>query len=171
MRIYLVGFMGSGKSTLGNKVATHFHVPVIDIDHEIEAIENKSIQAIFNSEGEEHFREMEKEILHQTTKFQKAIVATGGGLPCFNNNMEWINKNGISIYLQWPFEFLKKNVLAQRASRPMLSSFTDKEADEKIDELFATRLPFYEQAAITIVMTGDQEKDEALLIKACKYIW
>ena len=171
MRIYLVGFMGSGKSTLGTKAAAFFHVPVIDTDQEIESAAGKSIRDIFSSDGENHFREIEQEILHQTTKFNKAVIATGGGLPCFYNNMKWINKNGISIYLQWPIELLKQNVLAQRDKRPLLSSFSDVDAEEKIDQLLTMRLPYYEQAAITIEMTGDQEVDEAVLIKACKYIW
>ena len=171
MRIYLVGFMGSGKSTLGTKAAAFFDVPLLDTDQEIETVEHKSIKDIFSSDGENHFRKIEQVVLHQTTKFNKAVVATGGGLPCFNNNMEWINKNGISIYLQWPLELLKQNVLSQREMRPLLSSLSEKQAELKFNELLTMRIPFYEQAAITIEMTGDQEIDEAVLIKACKYIW
>ena len=171
MRIYLIGFMGSGKSTLGSSVAPVFKVPFIDTDHEIETMAGKTIQDIFTSHGEGYFRNVEKQVLHQTSNFNKAIVATGGGLPCFDDNMQWINKNGISIYLQWPPGILKRNVLSQRLKRPLLASLSEREAEIIITELLDLRIPYYEQAAITIEMTGDQEIDETILIKACKYIW
>jgi len=163
--------MGSGKSTLGSEVASFFQVPFVDTDDEIASSEGKTIADIFNASGEHQFRLLEKEVLFKTSSYDKAIVATGGGLPCFDENMQWINRNGISIYLQWPPDLLKRNVLSQRKDRPLLSSLSGKNAEEKMEELLAWRLPFYEQAAITIEMTGDQEKDKAVLIKACKYIW
>ncbi len=171
MRIYLVGFMGSGKTTLAKQVASVFNVPLVDTDQEVELREGKFISEIFHISGELHFRNLEHQVLEETSSLPKAIIATGGGLPSFGNNMEWILRNGISIYLQWPFPLLRQNLLTQKSKRPLLSSLSDQEAAEKINELMNERLPFYELSAMTIEMTGDQEKDLAALIKACKYLW
>ena len=171
MRIYLVGFMGSGKSTLGKKASSHFKVPFIDTDVEVEYNSRSSIQEIFETQGEEGFRLMENDVLIKTITSEKAIIATGGGLPCFYDHMEWINKHGISIYLDWPLDIIKNNILSERSTRPLISSLNDVEAEKKIEELFTARRFYYEQAAISISMTGELEKDEAALIKACRYIW
>jgi len=171
MRIYLIGFMGSGKSTLGRTAAMHYQVPFFETDVEIERKEEMSIADIFNDQGEFYFRSMENQILTATLSVEKSIVATGGGLPCHDDNMNWILQHGISIYLEWSFDTLKSRLLNHDPSRPMLANFPPGQKEKEIESLFALRLPFYEQAAVTIEMSGDMAKDEATLIKACKYIW
>jgi shikimate kinase len=171
MRIYLVGFMGSGKSTLGQAVATHYQVPFLDTDSEIEIKVGMSIPDIFIDKGEHYFRDIESEILKSTQTIDKSIIATGGGLPCHHDNMDWILQHGISIYLEWPLATLKKRLIGQETTRPMLANFSKEQMENQIESLFLQRLPFYEKSAITIEMTDDQEKNEAVLIKACKYIW
>ena len=171
MRIYLVGFMGSGKSTLGQAVALHYQVPFFDTDIEIELKAEMSIPDIFIDKGEYYFRDMEIKILQSTMSTDKSIIATGGGLPCHHDNMDWILQHGISIYLDWPLATLKKRLIEQEPSRPMLANFSKEQMEQQIESLFFQRLPFYEKSAITIEMTDDQAKNEAVLIKACKYIW
>lgn len=171
MRIYLLGFMGSGKSTLGQRIAAHFHVPFFDTDNVIEAQSGMTIAEIFSGYGEEYFRHLEADILRQTTYYTKSIVSTGGGLPCFGHNMDWMKENGITVYLQWPDKVLREHLIEIRESRPLLARLTEGEAEGKIADLLKQRKPVYEQSAITIDMTGQMESDYALLEKACKYIW
>lgn len=171
MRIYLVGFMGSGKSTLGRAVAQHFQVPFFGTDEEIEAKEQMSVYDIFIDKGEYYFRELENEILKASATQPLSIVATGGGLPCHDDNMEWILQHGISIYLEWPIAKIITQLRNEVTTRPILAGFAPEHRERNIEALFNQRLPFYERAALTIEMTGDIEKDTSALIKACRYIW
>lgn len=171
MRIYLVGFMGSGKSTLGQRIAHDFNVPFFDTDGIAEAQSGMTIKEIFESYGEHYFRHLEADILRQSAFYPKSINATGGGLPCFEENMAWMKKHGITIYLEWPEEILKANLLTQREARPLLSSLSDADASLRIADLLQSRKTIYEEAAITIEMQGKAEEDYLLLQKTCKYIW
>lgn len=171
MRIYLVGFMGSGKSTLGKRIAGSLEVSFFDTDSIVEAQSGKSISEIFEIFGEQHFRELETDVLKQTSFYTKSLNATGGGLPCFNNNMEWMKKEGITIYLQWPDDMLLSRLESMKTDRPLLMNMGQTERAEVIYELLQSRKPVYEQAAISLEMTGDLEADTKLLEKACKYIW
>lgn len=171
MRIYLVGFMGSGKSTLAQRIASAFHVSCFDTDRVIEDQAGMSISEIFNTHGEDYFRHLEEDVLKQTAFYEKSIIATGGGMPCFGDNMQWMKEKGITMFLDWPDHIIIKQLLKERASRPLIANLTEMDAQSKIKELLLLRRPIYEQAAITLEMQGDQELDYKLLEKACKYIW
>lgn len=171
MRIYLVGFMGSGKSTLGQRVALSLQVPYLDTDNIAEAQSGMSIAELFDGPGEDYFRHLEADILRQTTIYPKSINATGGGLPCFSDNMTWMNQHGITLYLQWPEDLLTTHLLKIRASKPLLAALSETDARLKIKELFYERKPVYERAAVTVEVKGELEHDVLLLEKACRYIW
>jgi len=171
MRIYLLGFMGSGKSTLGQRIAGAFQVSFFDTDNVVEAHSGMTISEIFSTYGENYFRHLEADILRQTSFYSKSLISTGGGLPCFDNNMEWMKENGITVYLQWPDDILRQHLLQIRNTRPLIAQLTDKDAGEKIDDLLSIRKPIYEQSSITLELTGDMEYDYNLLEKACKYVW
>lgn len=171
MRIYLLGFMGTGKSTLGHQVAVTLGTPLFDTDAVIESQAGMSIADIFKTYGEAHFRHLEADVLRQTTFYPKSLNVTGGGLPCFDDNMTWMIQNGITMYIHWPDEVLKKHLLQLQPKRPLLEGLTDEQSSMKISDLLAIRKPVYEMAAITIEMTGNIESDYQLLEKACKYIW
>lgn len=171
MRIYLVGFMGSGKSTLARRIASTFLVSCFDTDRVIEDQAGMTISEIFNFHGEEYFRHLETDILKQTAFYEKSVIATGGGMPCFNDNMRWMKEKGITMYLDWPEQIITKQLLKERASRPLIAHLTDTDAHSKIKDLLHHRRPIYEQAAITLEMQGNEELDFKLLEKACKYIW
>lgn len=171
MRLYLIGFMASGKSTLGQRVALTANVPFFDIDSTVESQAGLTIPEIFKSHGEDYFRQLEADVLRQTTFYSKSINAAGGGLPMYEDNMAWINIHGITVYLQWPDELILKHVFLQRANRPLLSHLSDVEAQVMIKNLLQERKPVYENAAITIEMKGNEEQDFLLLLRACKYIW
>ena len=96
-RIFLTGFMGSGKSYTGRRLSEALGIPFIDLDHWIEDQEGQSIQAIFEKSGEAAFRQIEREALHQMIAYEQAVIACGGGAPCFFDNMEWMNRHGITV--------------------------------------------------------------------------
>ena len=171
MRIYLIGFMGTGKSTLGQHVADILVVPFFDTDTVIESQAGMSVAGIFAALGEKEFREIEADVIRQTNIYEKALIATGGGLPAHFDNMDWMNEHGITMHLSWPMEKLISNLLLQSSSRPLLQNLNSQEAELKIKMMLEERMPYYEMASITIEMSGEIEKDKVLLEKACKYIW
>ncbi len=100
MRIYLLGFMGCGKSSLGRRLARKLEYPFLDIDNEVERILGQEIPDIFRTKGETAFREAERQVLHSTATVQKAVIATGGGTPCYSDNMDFMLENGAQCTLK-----------------------------------------------------------------------
>ena len=146
MRIYLVGFMGSGKSSLGQRVAANLEVPFFDTDSVIEAQAGMTIPEIFETFGELYFRQVESDILRQTTFYTKSLNATGGGLPCFEDNMAWMNVHGVTIYLQWPDHILREHLVAinnqpspssSKVMKRVISNSSKKPADTSGNSLLA----------------------------------
>ncbi len=153
MRIYLTGFMGAGKTNLGRTLAARLEAPFIDLDEWIEQNERQSISQIFSEKGEAAFRRIEANWLRKTLRFSDAVIALGGGAPCFWENMDWINKHGVSIYLKKPVEVLVERLLKERKSRPLLADLTDKELENFVNSSLETRSPFYEQTHFTFHST------------------
>jgi shikimate kinase len=150
MKIFLIGLSGSGKTTLGKLLAEELHVPFVDMDWEIEKKEKKSIKEIFSQQGEDHFRQLESEVLREWAGSQQNFVmGTGGGAPCFYNGMEVINQSGLSIFLDVPVEELKLR-LALATDRPLLNAGDEKEKENKLNALRTSRIPIYSKAHITI---------------------
>jgi shikimate kinase len=129
MLVALVGYMGSGKTTIGRAIANRLCVPFIDLDAEIEKQEGKLISEIFRTKGESEFRHIESNVLHSMlTAHSTGIIATGGGTPCFFNQMEELNKHCITIYLECSLETLLHRLANSADERPLLSTLTDREA-------------------------------------------
>ena len=150
MKIFLVGMLGSGKTTLGKPLAERLNVQFIDLDWEIEKRENKSVNKIFSQHGEDHFRQIEAELLREWAGSSESFVmGTGGGAPCFYNGMDVINASGLSIFLDVPVEELKLR-LAQATDRPLLQSTDENERETKLRTLRAARLPVYQQSHVVI---------------------
>lgn len=168
MRIYLVGFMATGKTTLGSRVAARLGVPFLDTDQVVESQAGMSVEEIFTAYGESYFRLLEKDVLHQTAFYPKSLNATGGGLPSFSDNMQWMLMQGITVYLQWPDDRLIDHVLSETAGRPLLNRWRTK---VEIQALLDSRKPIYEKAAITLELEGEVGADLDRLEQACKYIW
>ena len=150
MRIFLVGFMGSGKSTLGKKLSELMEIPFIDLDEKIEAGEEKSVSEIFFANGEEYFRKIEADMLRKTLRNADAIIATGGGTACFYDNMKWMNENGITVYLETAPGELYHRLLKEREMRPLLASLGDVALFDFILSSLAHREPYYIQAALKV---------------------
>jgi shikimate kinase len=151
MRIYLVGFMGSGKTTTGKRLAKALGFPFIDLDHAIEQEYRKSIPEIFKQYDEGVFRLLEKNMLHKVSELNPtAIISTGGGTPCFFDNMEYILNNGLAIYLHLEIPVLVQRILKSHTRRPLVLSKDEDELQSRVEELLGKRNPFYRQADIHI---------------------
>ncbi|HVV54932.1 MAG TPA: shikimate kinase [Mucilaginibacter sp.] len=148
MKIFLIGFMGSGKTTLGRKLAARMNYEFIDLDHMLEKQVELSIAEYFQFFGEDSFRKKESEILKKTVYPENAVISTGGGLPCYFDNMGWMKANGKVVYLQLPPKTLADRLETGKEERPLLQ---DKHGDDLIafiETKLAEREPFYTQANI-----------------------
>ena len=148
MRIYLLGFMGSGKSFSGKRLAKKFGMSFIDLDDYIEAKEGRTIREIFEKEGEDYFRKIEKECLHEMGEKEMTIISTGGGTPCFFDNMKWMNENGVTVFLETSIEILSNRLFDEMQKRPLLKDFSKEELKHFIEKKLEERNPFYHQTQI-----------------------
>jgi shikimate kinase len=149
MRVILIGFMGSGKTTFGRKLATKLDLPFIDSDLEIEMNENKSINQLFTEYGEDGFRKMETDFIKNLAlSDDEFVLSTGGGLPCFNNNMETLNSIGLTLYIKLSPKALVKRLENGKNERPLLKNKSEDEMLQYIEETLEKRSPFYQKAKI-----------------------
>jgi len=146
--IYLLGYMGSGKSTIGKKLAKKFEVDFIDLDKYIEEKQNSSISQIFELVGETEFRKIEKDTLIEISKMENKVVSLGGGTPCFFNNMEIINNSGFSIYLKMPIGMLVSRLINAKVQRPLIKGMNREELFSFIRNQLYEREKFYSQSNI-----------------------
>lgn len=156
-----MGYMGSGKSTQGKKLAAKLRLPFYDIDKMIEEVEGKSVSEIFAEKGEWYFRDLEADVLRSTIMFPDAVIACGGGTPCFYDNIQWINKRGISIYLQVPAEMIFQRIKDKKAKRPLIAHMTDDELRAFIIQKSSEREYYYKKATYTFNMANMEIKEVA----------
>ncbi len=146
-KIILIGLMGAGKTKVAKILAKQLRIETIDTDNLIEKTENKSISQIFQERGEEYFRLLEHEILSELTSQPKPlIIATGGGLPCFNDNMNLILEMGQSFYLKASNEVLVRRLLESKNKRPLIKQMDENSLLNYLDDLILKREVFYSQA-------------------------
>ena len=165
MKIFLVGMMGSGKSYWMDRLAKKLKIPRYDLDHLIEKVEDRSIQQIFEESGEEHFRKMESIVLKWFADKDEFILAIGGGAPCFHNNMEWMNKEGLTIWLDEPTDALIQRLVPEKTHRPLISALNDNELYSYLEEKKTERRKFYGQAKF--IVSGN-DINEAYLLSLIK---
>lgn len=156
MRIYLIGFMGSGKSFTGQKLAELMQYPFFDLDDVIEEKAGQSIKDIFSQHGEAHFRATERDTL-RVLKPENAIISCGGGTPCFFDNMDWINNNGISVFLDTSVSLLVKRLEQEMNKRPLLEGKSSAELANFIENKVAERRPYYEQASVIYYQKNNED--------------
>jgi shikimate kinase len=154
MRIFLIGFMGSGKSTMGRALASELDLTFIDLDSFLEEKYFKTIPQIFAEEGEESFRRKERKVLEEVCSFDNVILATGGGAPCFFDNMKLINKSGFCVFLDVDVTSLVNRLIHAKTERPLIKGKSPEELHEFIEGLLAKRRPFYEKARY--ILTGSE---------------
>jgi shikimate kinase len=159
MRIYLIGYMASGKSRIGKQLSSLSGFPFIDTDELFESKYRISILDFFERYNELSFRKIEKDILAETLSYPDAIIATGGGTPCFFNNMDMIRSNGISIYLKMDVRALVSRLVTVRKKRPLLKDKKPDELESYVKAQLAEREPFYMMADYVVdVLRTDPEK-------------
>ncbi len=166
--IFLIGFMGSGKSHEGRLLSQQTGLPFIDLDEWIQEKEGRSITEIFNTDGEGYFRNIEATQLqlacasfsedisiHVGNNRMKGIIATGGGTPCFHGNMDWMNDHGITIWLNLPIAVLAERLKGEKAKRPLIAEIKEEELIGFIAKKIEGRKPFYSKANLEIVESVD----------------
>lgn len=141
--IFLIGFMGSGKSYWGKKWSQQSGMPFFDLDAVIEEAQQKTITQIFEENGEVYFRQLETEALQNFSGKQNCIIACGGGTPCFNNNMQWMNEQGITVYLKATPDEIIKRVTGEQDQRPLIKNVSKEELYTFIEKKILEREAFY----------------------------
>lgn len=159
--LFLVGYMGCGKSTIGRKLARTLHLEFVDTDHRIEEREGATVIDIFHYEGEERFRTIEREVLEEVVASeQAAVVSTGGGLPAWGDNMARMNEVGRTIYLKRSAENIASRLSPYgRQKRPRLRGLNDEELVIFMREDMAKRDPYYSQAVQVIACEGKSDEE------------
>jgi shikimate kinase len=155
MLIFLLGFMGSGKTHCGKEIAKHFSVPFLDLDAAIENAEKKTISELFALKGEAHFREIESAALRTLvqknqshTKSVDAVVSCGGGTPCFHENMPFMNQHGLTVWINPSVQTLAARLTKEQEHRPLIAGLSANELESFIIHKLRERESFYKQAIL-----------------------
>jgi shikimate kinase len=154
VKIYLVGFMGAGKTTIGRELAARVDAPFFDLDDLIVAAEKMSIKDMFEQRGEPYFRKRERDLLRSTKYLERAVVATGGGTFTFDENVQFIQSEGLSVYLSAPYALLRGRMEEKVTERPLLRD------DVSTHELYSSRIRYYRMADVTMEIREDQTPAE-----------
>jgi shikimate kinase len=142
-RVFLIGYMGSGKTTLGKAYSAATGLQFVDLDWYIEERMHKSISDLFAERGEDGFRLLEQKMLHEAGEFENVLIACGGGTPCFFDNMDYMNHTGETVFLDVCPEVLFRRLKIAKAKRPLLANKTDEELMQVITSALEKRLPYY----------------------------
>ena len=159
--IFLVGFMGVGKSYLGQRLAWQLNREFVDTDQLIEERKGQSISTIFSEHGEMKFRNFEAEIIKTLLPMKNLVVATGGGLPIYGNLMDDLLQNGTTIYLEATERLIFNRLIEEKENRPLLKEKTKNEIEAYISETLVRRTPIYEKAHVIFDLRGDFKQDAA----------
>jgi shikimate kinase len=146
IRIILIGYMGAGKTTVGKALAKEMGIPFYDLDWYIESRMRKTVAQIFAEVGEEGFRKIERSMLHEVAEFENVVISCGGGTPCFFDNIDYMNQQAETVYLQASPEVLYGHLSMGRTVRPLLVGKSKEELLAFIKEQLQKRDPYYTQA-------------------------
>ena len=158
--IFLIGYMGCGKSTMGRAVSALTGVPFIDLDNYIEQRFHLTVKEIFAQRGEDGFRDVERRMLQEVADFEDVIVACGGGTPCFFDNMEYMNTHGTTVFLNTPIDRLHSRLMRGRHKRPLIADKDDEDLMTFIKEALAKRMDHYSKAQISFSSERLENKSE-----------
>ena len=145
-RIFLIGLMGSGKTFWSEQLHKQMTIPAYDLDKEIERIEGKTIAAIFKEKGEEYFRQKESEALKSFAGKNNFILSTGGGAPCYFDNMDWMNRIGVTIWIDEPVNIIAERLKQEKSHRPLIAEIKDEDLPSSFSEMRDKRKQFYSKA-------------------------
>ncbi len=158
--IFLIGYMGCGKSTLGRALSRLTGITLIDLDTYIESRFHRTVTELFAERGESGFREIETAMLEEVAAFEDVIVACGGGTPCFGRNMEVMNQAGLTVWLNTPRDVLLSRLIRGKHKRPLIAQKTDDELGAFIDTALEAREPFYSQAQARFCGANLEDKSQ-----------
>ena len=164
IRIFLTGYMGAGKTTLGKAFARKLNLPFVDLDWYMEERFHKTVGELFVERGEAGFRELEKNMLHEVGAFEDVVISTGGGAPCFFDNMDFMYRNGKTVFLNVHPDVLFRRLRVAKQQRPILQGKQDDELKEFIIRALEKRTPFYSQAQY--VFNADELEDRSQIEKS-----
>lgn len=164
IRIFLTGYMGAGKTTLGKAFARKLNLPFVDLDWYMEERFHKTVGELFVERGEAGFRELEKNMLHEVGAFEDVVISTGGGAPCFFDNMDFMNRNGKTVFLNVHPDVLFRRLRVAKQQRPILQGKQDDELKEFIIRALEKRTPFYSQAQY--IFNADELEDRSQIEKS-----
>jgi shikimate kinase len=150
MRIYIIGFTSAGKTTFGKQLSKQLNLAFVDLDFAIQNKYGKTVQEIFSEKGEMPLREIESKVLYELSSFNNIVLSTGGGAPCFYDNMQLMNQTGISVYLKGSMQFLLSRLKEQKGERPLIQLETDEQLKIFVSRLLAKRERYYNMAHIQL---------------------
>ena len=159
-RIIIIGYMGSGKTTVGHALSQELGLPFYDLDWCIETRMHRTVKQIFDEKGEEGFRKIEHNLLHEVAEFEDVIISCGGGTPCFFDNIDYINRQGETVYLKCTTDVLYKHLKMGKTVRPLLLNKTPDEVKTFIEAQLKQREPFYAKAKhiVDVSLMDNKEK-------------
>ncbi|MGZ3837826.1 MAG: shikimate kinase [Flavisolibacter sp.] len=150
-KLFLIGFMGCGKTHWGIQLSQRLSLPFFDLDEKIEEHANRSIPQIFAEDGEEGFRLIEKEVLYLLTEsHENFVMATGGGTPCYFNNIDYLKNNGTVVWFNCSADALYRRLIREKDKRPLISNVPDEQLRSFIIKKFSNRKIFYQQAHVIV---------------------
>ena len=149
-RIILIGYMGAGKTTVGKALAQSLNLTFYDLDWYIEERYRRTVPQLFAERGENGFRDTERRMLHEVAEFEDVVISSGGGTPCFFDNIDYMNRQAQTVYLKASPDVLFQHLKAGKTERPLLKNKTDEELRRYISESLSEREPFYRQAKYTL---------------------
>ena len=166
-RIIIIGYMGAGKTTVGKTLAQELNLPFYDLDWYIESRMRKTVKEIFDERGEEGFRIIEHNLLHEVAEFEDVIISCGGGVPCFYDNMEYMNQQGETVYLKATPEVLYGHLKMGKSVRPLLENKTQEEVKDFINEQLKIREPYYNKGKyiLDVNLMDDYDKIRIFVTK------
>lgn len=147
-RIFLIGYMGAGKTTAGRELAKELEMDFIDLDHFIQARYQKTVNQLFQEVGEAEFRNIERNMLKEVGEFENVVISSGGGTPCFFDNIEYMNQAGTTIYLKATPEALSSRLNLCKDKRPLIKDKNEDELYKFVLDSLVKREPFYSKAKI-----------------------
>ena len=159
-RIIIIGYMGSGKTTVGHALSQELGLPFYDLDWYIETRMHRTVKQIFDEKGEEGFRKIEHNLLHEVAEFEDVIISCGGGTPCFFDNIDYINRQGETVYLKCTTDVLYKHLKMGKTVRPLLLNKTPDEVKTFIEAQLKQREPFYAKAKHIVDVSLMENKEK-----------
>lgn len=169
IRVILIGYMGAGKTTVGKALAKDLNLSFYDLDWYIEERYHRTVPQLFEEHGEEGFRVIERKMLHELAEFENVVISSGGGTPCFFDNMNYMNRQAQTAYLEASPQVLFEHLKIGKTERPLLKGKTEREMMDYIKNSLAIREPFYKQAHHTLnvnqLESYDKIKDSVRLLR------